>query len=209
MFINNRKQPHYEKSKDEVVVDLMHKVVADLPASGGIIVGWEAVPDFTENEVLQMQELNYDVQDLMRSYGYIGTSTAYAQPITPIGHAARKAGGHYSYQRSLEDRSKPQPINTNIYNLSGNNSRVYHNSQDYSTNNVSSENKELFRQLREEISNRIEENGQLLLLLSEMEQAVDKPSYVEKYKSFIANAANHMTVITPFIPALTSLLSGS
>ncbi len=207
MFINNQRQPHYDKSKDEVVVDLMDKIVAKLPASGGIIVGWEAVPDFTENEILQMQELNYDVQDLMRSYGYIGTSTAYAQPITPNGHAARQAGGHYSYQRLLEERDRIQP--TNIYNLTGNNSRVYHNSHDQSTNIVSTDSSELFRLLREEISSKIEENSSLLLSLSEMEESAGKSTFTEKYKTFIANAANHMTVITPFLPALTSLLSGS
>jgi hypothetical protein len=41
-----------------------------------------------------------------------------------------------------------------------------------------------------------------------METAHNTPDYVSRYANFMQLAANHMTVIAPFIPALAALLNG-
>jgi hypothetical protein len=41
-----------------------------------------------------------------------------------------------------------------------------------------------------------------------MEKAHKTPDFVTRYSNFIALAAKHMTIISPFIPALTALLTG-
>jgi len=45
--------------------------------------------------------------------------------------------------------------------------------------------------------------------LSIMGAAKTPASKLEGYKSLIASLSDHMTVLTPFLPALTSLLSGN
>lgn len=46
----------------------------------------------------------------------------------------------------------------------------------------------------------------LLARIDAMEEAHRNGGFKEQYKEFVACAANHMTVILPFIPALTALL---
>lgn len=41
-----------------------------------------------------------------------------------------------------------------------------------------------------------------------MEKAVGKRTFATKYKAFIGLAADHLTLVAPFIPALTKLLGG-
>jgi len=41
-----------------------------------------------------------------------------------------------------------------------------------------------------------------------MEAAKGTSGFTQKYQNFIASAANHMTVLAPFIPALTQMLAG-
>ena len=38
-------------------------------------------------------------------------------------------------------------------------------------------------------------------------EARGKPSFGKRYSDFIASAANHMTLVAPFIPALKEILS--
>lgn len=52
------------------------------------------------------------------------------------------------------------------------------------------------------------ENGQEILKnISAMQESVGKKSFSEKYNAFIQSVANHMTIFSPFIPALTALLT--
>ncbi|MDX8400019.1 MAG: hypothetical protein R8K20_07195, partial [Gallionellaceae bacterium] len=47
----------------------------------------------------------------------------------------------------------------------------------------------------------------LLDKLSELEKSVGSSEFSGKYNEFIQLAANHMTILAPYIPALTNLLS--
>ncbi len=88
------------------------------------------------------------------------------------------------------------------------NGKVNINSTDNSTN-INIDSSSIFDGLTNAISNApIEEKqkAQLLAKVEELRQAEGTGGFVQKYKDFMQNAANHMTVISPFIPALTSLI---
>ena len=67
-----------------------------------------------------------------------------------------------------------------------------------------------------DLRNAVEESGietsakaQLLAGIEEMQRTQNTPGFTDRYKDFIALAANYMTIISPFLPALSDLLSGS
>lgn len=113
-----------------------------------------------------------------------------------------------------ERRARPkmapqQPPNvTNVYHLSGPNARVNVQSTDQSVNQVFATSEQVFQKLRETIQSGIpgEQQAEVLARLEAMKNAENTPSFAARYSEFIAEAANHMTLISPFIPALTELL---
>jgi hypothetical protein len=115
---------------------------------------------------------------------------------------------HYVLKVRKTTAITPTIHSQTVYNLHGNNSRVYHSSQDQSNNVINEANADVFEVLRQLISEKVTDNTQLLNLLSEMEQSKGQSGYLAKYTTFIANAANHMTLLAPFIPALSALLPG-
>jgi hypothetical protein len=98
--------------------------------------------------------------------------------------------------------------NYNFY-VSGTNARVNFQSQDYSTNIVA--NHKVFGELREAIHSGITdvtERQKLTALTEELEQNVDnRGAFTRSYQNFITSAANHMTLVAPFLPALTGFLT--
>jgi hypothetical protein len=105
-------------------------------------------------------------------------------------------------------RANPTPSSV-VYNLVGPGSRVNINSTDLSTNVVDVNSTDLFTELRKALESgldRAEEREGVLAELRGLEFAVGQPSYVERYQKFIASVADHMSVVAPFIPALTQLL---
>lgn len=93
----------------------------------------------------------------------------------------------------------------NIGHISG---KVNINSTDNSIN-VSINSSSIFSGLSDAISAAAmdsRQKAQLLGKVDEMRNAEGTAGFVQKYKEFMQNAANHMTVISPFIPALTSLI---
>lgn len=94
--------------------------------------------------------------------------------------------------------------------IDGDNSRVTINSTDSSINSkiVNSEN--VFEELRTVIENEIEnleEKSKLLRQIDEMNTSQGTENYKTQYTNFIASAANHITIIAPFIPILTTLFA--
>lgn len=88
------------------------------------------------------------------------------------------------------------------------NGRVNIKSTDNSIN-ITIDSSPIFSGLSSAISNApIEEaqKAQLLAKVEELKQAEGTDGFFQKYKEFMQNAANHMTVVSPFIPALTTLL---
>ena len=99
-----------------------------------------------------------------------------------------------------------------IYNLTGAHARVNIQSEDNSINISSVTNEELFSEIanaiKEHVANEVQ-RLEMLEKLSALEQATDKPTMGERYREFIACAADYMTLLTPFLPALTALLVGT
>ena len=96
-----------------------------------------------------------------------------------------------------------------VYNLIGSNARVNIQSSDSSTNVVNVESGILFDTLREAIRKSSLDSTvvqQLIKNVNSMQSAVGTKTFGERYKEFIAVAADHMTLIAPFLPALTQLL---
>jgi hypothetical protein len=116
------------------------------------------------------------------------------------------------YQSSVRKETKIDPPSTlpqAVYNLIGPNARVNIHSMDASNNVVDINQGELFNELilslQKNIDNRdLKEN--LTRKVAELQQAQGTADFVVKYREFITMAANHMTIISPFIPALSQML---
>lgn len=95
-----------------------------------------------------------------------------------------------------------------VYHLHDN-SRINVQSTDQSANTVTVTQEQLFTNIRNAIREQIPAVDQHMILqrLTELEKARGTPTFVEHYTAFIGAAANHVTIISPFIPALTELLS--
>jgi hypothetical protein len=96
-----------------------------------------------------------------------------------------------------------------VYNLTGPNARVNIQSTDSSTNVVNVETSALFVALRKVVSESIADDRarqQVASAIDGMESTVGTPSFSDRYKEFIGGAADHMTVLAPFLPALSQLL---
>jgi hypothetical protein len=110
------------------------------------------------------------------------------------------------YRRSGAELAPKQTI---INNITGNNARVNIHSTDNSVNQVGRGSDEVFSQLIETVRAQIGEAGardKLLELVEDMRQGSNTGSFKGAYQRFISAAAEHITIIAPFLPALTQLL---
>jgi hypothetical protein len=117
-------------------------------------------------------------------------------------------GAHFQVRVRRSDAPVAQP-QTIINNFSGHNARVNVNSVDNSVNNVTDGSDAAFDGISSVITSSISEaagRDALLALVQELKVARGSPGFKEKYQSFISLAANHMTLLAPFIPALTAHL---
>ena len=99
----------------------------------------------------------------------------------------------------------------NVFNISGPNARVYIRSQDRSTNIANITPEEVFEELKKIIVANIQQESECSELLSkidELEKTRGTTGFAQRYSEFIALAANHMTLFTPLLPALTQWLGG-
>jgi len=116
---------------------------------------------------------------------------------------------HYQVKVRKES-APPSNVTSIVYNLHGPNSRVNIHSADSSTNVVNISETNLFVKLREALQSieDLERREVLLGSVDEMEKAKGTPGFAAKYRNFIAQAADHMTLLQPFIVPLTQLISG-
>ena len=112
----------------------------------------------------------------------------------------------FSLERSAR-RKVPQ--NVNVYNLHGAHSRVNVRSKDHSVNISSITEQQVFSGIREAVARGVSddtEKGMILEKLDVLEQSLHSPDFVSRYQAFINAVASHMTIILPFIPALSQML---
>jgi hypothetical protein len=112
-------------------------------------------------------------------------------------------------RRRLSPKKAEGPSITTIYNVQGDNARWNMNSSDNSVNVVTKSSDEFFTALRGRIESEIAdevERRKILEAFTALQESHGKPSFSHRYTDFMAAAANHITVIVPFIPALTEML---
>ena len=105
--------------------------------------------------------------------------------------------------------NRPSEPGVSVYVTDSPHTRVNLNSVDSSNNVVSIRAKEVFQQTRHLLETGVadsEERTALLQSVKEMEAAHGTQDFITKYKDFMGLAANHITVLTPVISALTALL---
>ncbi len=118
---------------------------------------------------------------------------------------------------SMEEKKKAADAGSSVYiNLGhhhqgdthGHQNRTVVGGVDASTNSLSIE---VFEQLQQAVSTQIDnatDRGALLELIKQMDATKGTSGFRDTYTGFIAAAANHMSVIAPFLPALTQFLPG-
>ena len=120
-------------------------------------------------------------------------------------------GGSLSHWEVICHRSGAAlaPKQSIVNNITGNNARVNIHSTDNSINQVGGASDEVFSQLIDVFRAQIgdaEARDKLVELVERMRQESKAGSFKGAYQRFISAAAEHMTIIAPFIPALTQLL---
>lgn len=118
---------------------------------------------------------------------------------------------HYQCDvRKLTSLKATVPSSRKIHNyFNAPNSRYNENSTDRSINMVVNEDRKLFEELKETLKKQnIEENelNRLLEQVDEMQQSIDKGNFSDKYARFIQRLGDHVTVVAPFLPALSQYL---
>jgi hypothetical protein len=101
------------------------------------------------------------------------------------------------------DTAQKEPQVNHVFNVHGPNARVNIDSTDNSTNVVHQGMP--FSELRKAIESGVSdgvERAAILQRLSDLEAATDRESGAGRYQAFIAAAADHMTLIGPYLPAL-------
>ena len=115
--------------------------------------------------------------------------------------------GHFEIRvqkTTARRREAPAQHVTNI--LHGPNSRVNMGSVDQSVNVAG----DVFGSIRQAFLKDVQagpERDAILAKLTELEKAKGTPSFTERYAEFMALAANHVTVLQPFVVALAQLLA--
>lgn len=95
----------------------------------------------------------------------------------------------------------------NIFNLQGANSKVNVDSIDMSTNIVNDDS-DIFKGITNALNRLADDHlrEKSLILAKELEENQGGDKFIDKYQEFISLLANQITVIAPFIPALTSMI---
>jgi hypothetical protein len=97
--------------------------------------------------------------------------------------------------------------NLHAGDVSGANARSYQGSADNSTNTAG----DVFQQVDGAIRSGVADpqlQAELLALVREMRESQKTPAFTAAYQRFVTAAASHMTIVAPFLPALTGLLPG-
>lgn len=107
----------------------------------------------------------------------------------------------------------PQPAaasqSVTVYNPHGAHSRVNVQSTDSSVNVSNLTETQVFSGIRGALTAGIpdeRERAVVIEKLDHLEQALHTRTFLQKYQDFINSVASHITIIMPFIPALTQML---
>ncbi len=116
-------------------------------------------------------------------------------------------GPHYQIKVSRRGQFERHAGGNYALSVSGPNARINIHSTDNSTNIVNSTS--IFSEVRSALESAGLPPEKLLEVdtrLAEMSAAKDKSSFVKAYQGFITSVADHITVVAPFLPAITEVL---
>ena len=116
---------------------------------------------------------------------------------------------HYQikFEKLSNYRKAPQGSVINNYVISDTD-KVNINSTDNSVTvyNLNEQDKALFETLKT-LAEQLPNGKETQEIISDMEASIGKKTFAERYNVFIQSVANHMTIFSPFIPALTQFLT--
>ena len=113
------------------------------------------------------------------------------------------------YRREGVQQHQHQPTSVNLQVSDSPQARVNLYSNDQSQNIIGSQSEQLFSQLRDLLSESITDSPELEELLErvdDMERSRATGDFARAYRDFVAAAADHIAILAPVLPALTSLL---
>lgn len=145
--------------------------------------------DIIERTLPSGTKEKFEVLDSGFHRGMHGISDHYQVKVRKCGMHSEKANGHIVNQYNISNADK-----INIHSID--NSVNYH----MTANDIAT--MDALRAIAKGLDN----EKAIVSSVDEMKAAIGTKSFSEKYNSFIQNAANHMTLFVPFIPALTELL---
>ncbi len=113
------------------------------------------------------------------------------------------------YRREGVQQHQLQPSSVNLQVSHSPQARVNLYSSDRSQNTISSQPEQLFSQLRDLLREFAADSPDLEVLLElvdDMERSRATGDFTRAYRDFVAAAADHISILVPVLPALTSLL---
>jgi hypothetical protein len=173
----------------------------------GVTIDDQMAVDICDEIIHNMNNLIHSSQNAPVAGMPGGTEQLYRQLL------AQAVGVNAAFVKTQIDRRRLMPKRTEgpitIYNVQGDNARWNLNSTDQSANIVTKSSTEFFTTLRERIEAGVRdeiERKKILEAVAVLEDSNGKASFAQRYTDFMAVAANHMTLLAPFIPALTEML---
>ena len=123
----------------------------------------------------------------------------------------RRTSDHYEldYQREGVRQQQLRPATVNLHVSDSPQTRVNLYSTDQSKNIINSQTGQVYSQIREILREAIPDSRDLEILLErvdDMEHSQGTDDFTRTYKDFVAAAADHMSILAPVFPALSSLL---
>lgn len=118
-------------------------------------------------------------------------------------------GGHLAHieLRYINEKQINRTSFGSIHNITAD--KVYIQSTDNSSSiitTIGNAEESKFNELLEVVSALSKDASIMKELVLEMRLTAHTPEFTDKYKEFMANAANHITVLAPFMPWLASLI---
>ena len=202
-YVNRRAQYIWEKLQEAIVstgIAFYDELSADLQSQ---------LASYMKDTLTKVEEFIKVTQNetQMASGGVIWVMRDVTIILPKLNAAIEMFCSKYSMN---EKQNKESQGPTNIYHVQGNNARVNVNSTDNSVNITNVSETKLFADMRQKISQEVSDGPSrdaLLNKVEELEKEVGKPSFFQRYKEFMALAANHVETLAPFMPALSQLLT--
>ena len=114
-----------------------------------------------------------------------------------------------TYEREGAQQPHPQRDRLNLHISNSPQARINLHSSDQSVNVSNHQPDAIFTEIRKCLLESLVDSPDLETLLKrvgDMEQSLEKGDFKTAYKEFVAAAANHMTILAPFLPGLVQLL---